>query len=59
MGMHILDARVLYVGNAFQNTNVPILERVCVSLSPYYIYRFEKSYPNFSLNQYSIPFFLQ
>ena len=44
---HILTTRILDVINEFQNTNVPIHERVCVSPPPYYIYRFEISTPMF------------
>ena len=36
--MHRLTARTLDVINAFQNTRVPINERVCVSPPPYYLY---------------------
>ena len=39
-----LTARVLDVSNAFQNTNVPIHERVCVSPPPYYLDWFKRSY---------------
>ena len=35
--VHILTAIILYVINAFQNTNVPIHERVCVRPPPYYL----------------------
>ena len=48
--MHILTERVLDISNAFQNTNVPIHEKVSVSLPPYYIGWFEISYPNVPLN---------
>ena len=48
--MHRLASRILYVSNAFQNTNVPIHERVCVVPPPYYLDWFEISYPNFPLN---------
>ena len=57
--MHILTARILDISNTFQNTNVPINERVCVSPPPYYIDWFERSYPNVPLNRYDGPFFLQ
>ena len=57
--MHRLTARVLYVSNLFQNTNVPIHEIVCVSPPPYYIYLFEISYTNVPLNQYYGPFCIQ
>ena len=49
--MHRLTARILDVSNAFQNTNVTIRERVCVSPTYYYIYWFEISYPNVPLNR--------
>ena len=48
--MHRLTAMILDVSNAFQNTNVTIHERVCVSPPPYYIAWFEISYPNVPLN---------
>ena len=48
--MHRLTARILYVSNAFQNKNVPIHERFCVSLPPYYMGWFEIYYPNVTLN---------
>ena len=48
--MHRLTARILDVSNAFQNTNFPIHERVCVSPPPYYIDWFERSYYNVPLN---------
>ena len=35
--MHRLTDIILDVINAFQNTNVPIHERVCVSPPPYYL----------------------
>ena len=35
--MHRLTVRILDVSNAFQNKNVPIHERVCVSPPPYYL----------------------
>ena len=54
--MHRLTARILYVSNAFQNTNVPIHERVCVSTPPYYLDWFERSYLNVPLNQDDGPF---
>ena len=57
--MHRLTARILDVSNAFQNTNVPINERVCVSPPPYYIDWFEKSYPDVPLNQDDGPFCIQ
>ena len=57
--MHILTSRILDVSNKFQNENVPIHERVCVSPPPYYIDWFEISYPDVPLNQYHVPFCLQ
>ena len=57
--MNRLTDRILDVSNAFQNTNVPIHERVCVSPPPYYIDSFERSYPNVPINRYDGPFFLQ
>ena len=57
--MHRLTARILDVSNAFQNTNVPIHERVCVSPPPYYLDWFERSYPNVPLNRDDGPFCLQ
>ena len=35
--MHIINAIIFYVSNAFHNTNVPIHEILCVSPSPYYL----------------------
>ena len=48
--MHRLTARILDVSNAFQNKNVTINERVCVSPPPYYLDWFERSCPNVPLN---------
>ena len=48
-----------YFSNAFQNTNVPIHERVCVIPPPYYLDWFEKSYPNVPLNRDDGTFFLR
>ena len=48
--MHILTDIVLDVSNVFQNKNVPIQERVCVSPPHYYLDWFERSYPNVALN---------
>ena len=56
--MHRLIARILDVSNEFQNKNIPIHERVCVSLQPYYLDCFARSYPNVPLNQDKDPFFL-
>ena len=49
--MHRLTARILDVSNVFQNTDVSIHERVCVSQPPYYLEWFERSYTNVPLNQ--------
>ena len=57
--MHIITARILDVRNEFQNTNVTIHERVCVSPPPYYLDWFERSYPNVPLNRDDGPFCLQ
>ena len=57
--MHILNARVLYVSNVFQNINVTIHEIFCVSPPPYYLDWFERSYPNVPLNRYDGTFCLQ
>ena len=56
--MHRLTAMILDVNNAFQNTNVPIHERVCVSPPPYYLDLFESSYPYVPLNRDDGPFCL-
>ena len=42
--MHSLTASILDISNAFQNKNVPIHERVCVSPPPYYLNWFEMHY---------------
>ena len=57
--MHRLTDRIVDVSNIFQNTNVPIHERVCVSPPPYYIDWFERSYPNVPLNRDDGTFCLQ
>ena len=57
--MHRLTARILDVSNVFQNTNVPVHERVCVSTPPYYLDWFEILYPNFPLNLDDGPLCLQ
>ena len=57
--MHILTARILDVSNEFQNTNFPTHERSCVITPLYYLYWFERSYPNFPINRYHGPFCLQ
>ena len=48
--MHRVTASILDDSNAFQNKNVPIHERVCVSPPPYYLEWFKRSYPNVPLN---------
>ena len=53
--MNRLTARILDVSNAFQNKNVHIHERVCVSPPPYYLYWFEISYSIITLNIYDGP----
>ena len=57
--MHRLTDRILDVSNTFQNTNVPIHERVCVCPTPYYLDWFKISYPNVLLNLDDGLFFLQ
>ena len=57
--MHRLTTMVLDVSDAFQNKNVPIHERLYVSPPPYYLDRFEISYPNVPLNRDDSPFFPQ
>ena len=57
--MYRLTVSILDVSNGFQNTNVTIHERVCVSPTPYYLDWFEISYPNAPLNRYDGPFCLQ
>ena len=57
--MYILTSSILDVSNAFQNTNVPIYDRVCFSPPPYYLDLFERSYPNVPLNRYGGPFCIQ
>ena len=57
--IHRLNERILDVSNAFQNTNFPIHEIVCVSPPPYYLEWFERSYPNFPLNRDDGKFCLQ
>ena len=57
--MHRLTIRILDVSIEFQNMNVPIHERVCVSPPSNYLYRFEKSYPNVTLTRDNGPFPLQ
>ena len=57
--MNRLTARILDISNAFQNTNVTIHERVCVSPPPYYLDWFEICYPHFPLNIDEGPLFTQ
>ena len=57
--MHRLTVSILNVSNTFQDKNVPIHERVCVSTPPHYLDWFNKSYPNVTLNIYDGPFCLQ
>ena len=57
--IHRLTSMVLDVSHSLHNTNVPIHEIFCVIPPPYYLDCFERSYPNFPLNQYEGPFFLQ
>ena len=57
--MYKLNDRILDVSNAFQNANITIHERVCVSTSPYYLESFERYYPNVPLNQDEGTFCLQ
>ena len=45
-----LTAMILDVNNTFQNTNVPIHERVCVIIPPNHLEWFERSHPKFPLN---------
>ena len=57
--MNILTSRFLDFINAFQNNNVPINERICVSPLTYYLDWFKRYYPNVPLNWYYGSFFLQ
>ena len=57
--MHRLTDRILDVSNAFHNTNVPIHGIVCVGLPPYYLYWFERSSHNVTLNLDDGPFCTQ
>ena len=57
--MHRLTASILDVSNAFQNTNFPIHDIVCVVPPQYYINWFGISHPNVTLNRDVGPFFLQ
>ena len=57
--MNGITAMILDVSNEFQNKNFPINEIVCVSPPPYYLYWFERSYPNVPLNLDDSTFCLQ
>ena len=57
--MNTLTARILDVSNGFQNKNVPINERFCVSTPPNYLDWFDRSYSNVTINRYEGPFFPQ
>ena len=59
MDIHRLNSRILDVRNAFQNTNIPFNEIVCVIPPPYNLDWFERSYLNVILNRYECPFFLR
>ena len=54
-----LAASILDFINSFQNTDVPIHEKVCVVPPPYYLDWFENFYPNVPQNRDDSPFFLQ
>ena len=54
--MNRLTSSILHVSNVFQNKNVTIHERVCASPPPYYLYWFERYYPNVPLNLDDGPF---
>ena len=56
--MHSITDSILDVRNAFQNTNVPIHDRVCVSTPPYYIDWFERSCSSVTHNRYYGPFLI-
>ena len=57
--MHRINARILDIIKAFQNTNVSINEILCVSPPPYYLDCSEKYYPNDNLNIDDGQFFIQ
>ena len=49
--MNGITDKILDVSNDFQNTNVPVHERVCIITPPYYLVCFGKYYTNVPLNQ--------
>ena len=57
--MNTLTARILYVSNTFQNTNVPINEIICVIPSAYNLDWFEIYYHNVTLNRDEGTFYIQ
>ena len=57
--MHRLTASIWDVSNDFQNKYFPINEIVYVSIPPYNMDYFEQYYPNFLLNWYVVPLFIQ
>ena len=59
VSIHRLTAMILDASNSFQNTNVTIHERVCVSPPPYYLDWIERYYPSVPLNRDDGPFFIQ
>ena len=54
-----ITTRIFYASNVFQNTNVPINERICVSPPTYYLDCFERYYSNITLNWHEGSFCLQ
>ena len=54
-----LTASILDVSNVFQNKNIPINERVCLSPTTYYLDWYERTYPNVTLNLDDGLFFLR
>ena len=57
--MNRLTVSILDVSNEYQNKNVSIHERVCVSPPPYDLKRFKRSFLNAPLNRYDGPLCLQ
>ena len=57
--MHRPTDRILDVSTIFNNIQLPIHEIVCVGPQLCYLDFFEKSHPNFPINQYCGPFCLQ